>query len=118
VRSRIAIFCDGDFWHGHHWSERKKKLVRGANARYWISKIEGNIRRDMRNDGRLTRLGWKVVRWESDIVADVDRVARQVIGIARDPRRISLSHAAEGLCRFRDAEGGAPHTLRIERGLV
>ena len=25
VKSKIAIFCDGDFWHGNNWRLRKLK---------------------------------------------------------------------------------------------
>lgn len=32
ARARIAIFCDGDFWHGRDLEERVKKLARGHNA--------------------------------------------------------------------------------------
>lgn len=70
---RIAIFCDGDFWHGRNWSKRRTQLAAGHNAAYWIAKIEANIRRDSRTRERLQRSGWKVVRiWESDLKADTD----------------------------------------------
>src|SRR5437660_12578016 len=36
---RIAIFCDGDFWHGRRWAERRKELRRRASATYWIAHI-------------------------------------------------------------------------------
>ena len=35
---RVAVFCDGDFWHGRRWAVRKKKLARGSNAAYRIAK--------------------------------------------------------------------------------
>src|SRR5438445_7404155 len=31
-RSRVVVFCDGDFWHGRRWAQRKIKLARGWNA--------------------------------------------------------------------------------------
>ena len=46
VRQRLAVFCDGDFWHGRKWNLRKEKLARGSNAEYWVAKIEANIARD------------------------------------------------------------------------
>lgn len=77
---KVAVFCDGDFWHGRDWAERKLKLARGTNAEYWISKIQYNIDRDRRQERELARRGWIVVRcWGGDIrsnvAAEADRVA-------------------------------------------
>ena len=33
-RERIAVFCDGDFWHGRELEARLKKLATGHNAPY------------------------------------------------------------------------------------
>ena len=66
----VVVFCDGDFWHGKDWAERRNALARGANAEYWIGKIEGNMERDRRNNEVLRSEGWTVLRfWESDILA-------------------------------------------------
>jgi DNA mismatch endonuclease (patch repair protein) len=62
-RSRIAIFVDGDFWHGWRFPAWRLKL-----SEHWERKIEGNIRRDARNFRALRRAGWKVVRlWEHQV---------------------------------------------------
>lgn len=53
---RIAIFCDGEFFHGYHWDIKKQKL--GHNRDYWIRKIERNITRDSETDSRLLAMGW------------------------------------------------------------
>src|SRR5437762_1327736 len=45
-RHRIAVFCDGDFWHGRYWRKRKAKLTAGWNASYWVAKIDRNRQRD------------------------------------------------------------------------
>src|SRR5438045_3086924 len=37
--SRVAVFCDGDFWHGRAWRTRRVKLMGGSNSRYWVAKI-------------------------------------------------------------------------------
>ena len=66
----IAVFCDGDFWHGKDWEAKKHKLRN--NREYWIEKIERNIRRDCETNKRLNAMGWTVVRfWGSDIRKDV-----------------------------------------------
>lgn len=63
---RIAIFIDGEFWHGFNWEDKKNKIK--ANRAYWIPKIEGNIERDKKNVHLLENDGWKVLRfWESEI---------------------------------------------------
>lgn len=60
---RIAIFVDGDFWHGWRFPAWRLKL-----SEHWERKIEGNIKRDIRNFRTLRRSGWKVVRiWEHQI---------------------------------------------------
>jgi DNA mismatch endonuclease (patch repair protein) len=72
-RARVVVFCDGDFWHGRRWQQRREKLARGANALYWTAKIAANVARDRRNTRALQRAGWTVVRlWETDILRDVD----------------------------------------------
>jgi len=71
TKQRVAVFCDGDFWHGRDWPARKRKLHKGANALCWTKKIGANIQRDRLLDQDLKRLGWKVLRlWESDILED------------------------------------------------
>ncbi|HET8798560.1 MAG TPA: very short patch repair endonuclease [Thermoanaerobaculia bacterium] len=78
-RARVAVFVDGDFWHGRNWEERRTKLQHGANAAYWIPKIEANIARDRFTTAALKRLGWKVARlWETDVLANPLRAANRV----------------------------------------
>ena len=74
-RARLAIFCDGDFWHGHNWAIRgygslEEELKRYSKA--WADKILRNIQRDKDVNQKLKVLGWQVLRiWESDIKKDV-----------------------------------------------
>lgn len=35
---RIAIFCDGEFFHGKDWEMLKPRLENGNNSAYWIKK--------------------------------------------------------------------------------
>lgn len=77
---RIAVFCDGDFWHGKDWGARRRKLSKGANPDYWIAKIERNRRRDRENTAKLEASGWVVLRfWESEIHKDVESVADKIL---------------------------------------
>ena len=61
---KIAIFCDGEFWHGRNWAERKKDHK--TNCEFWHSKIEKNIERDKDVNARLNLEGWTVfIFWET-----------------------------------------------------
>ena len=85
VRHRVAVFCDGDFWHGRHWRTRKAKLAAGWNASYWVAKIDRNRRRDRQVTRRLRVLGWTVVRvWESEVRRDPVRAAAKILDIVGD----------------------------------
>ncbi len=83
TKKKIAIFVDGDFWHGNNWRLRKLKS-RAAEfsddkKQYWITKIKKNMARDKRNNRELKKRGWKVLRfWESDIKKDSQKVVRDV----------------------------------------
>ncbi len=82
--ARLAVFCDGDFWHGRNLRRRLKKLAAGHNGPYWIAKIRSNVDRD-RRVGRLLRdSGWKVLRfWEADVLTNPERAAKAVLRATR-----------------------------------
>jgi DNA mismatch endonuclease, patch repair protein len=68
--ARVAVFCDGDFWHGRNWRRLSLQLRKRANPEYWCQKIRSNRARDRRITALLERLGWLVIRlWEKDIHA-------------------------------------------------
>jgi DNA mismatch endonuclease (patch repair protein) len=76
---RLAVFCDGDFWHGRNLRGRLSKLKRGHNASYWLAKIKGNVLRDRRQTRALEAAGWQVLRvWETDVLTSVDAIAGQI----------------------------------------
>jgi DNA mismatch endonuclease (patch repair protein) len=82
--ARVAVFCDGDFWHGRNWTALRKRLAHRANANYWIAKIAYNIRRDAHQRRALRKLGWAVLRfWESDITKNPQRVADRIRSVVR-----------------------------------
>jgi DNA mismatch endonuclease (patch repair protein) len=77
-RAQVAVFVDGDFWHGWKFDEWREKL-----APYWQAKIDRNMERDRLNFEALQAMGWTVIRlWEHEVRADtaacVDRVERAV----------------------------------------
>lgn len=76
VKQKIGIFIDGDFWHGRGFDRKKSKLPK----KYWIPKIEENIRRDRRVNRRLKKEGWKIFRiWESDARKNLEKPLKIVI---------------------------------------
>jgi len=78
TKYKIAIFVDGEFWHGHDWENRKERLK--ANREYWIEKIEENIARDKRNDKLLEEQGWIPLHfWEKEVKKDVGRCVTHII---------------------------------------
>lgn len=90
-RARVVVFCDGDFWHGRSWADRREKLRAGANSKYWIRKIKANMARDLWHNKKLEKLGWKVLRfWESEILEDDTRVARTIVQFVRFPRTLKV----------------------------
>lgn len=77
--ARVAVFCDGDFWHGRNWRKLSRQLRRRANAAYWRHKIRTNMLRDLGITQLLTDQGWYVIRiWEGDVNADPERAALRV----------------------------------------
>lgn len=77
LKQCIAIFCDGEFWHGYDW-QNKKQLIR-SNKEYWVKKIEGNIRRDALINKQLKEQGWTVIRfWEKDIEKNIDACINRI----------------------------------------
>lgn len=78
----LAIFVDGDFWHGNNWKIRGLRSQEDEFKRYskyWKEKISKNIERDRIVTKRLKKEGWKVMRfWESDILKDVNKCATKI----------------------------------------
>jgi DNA (cytosine-5)-methyltransferase 1 len=75
----LAIFIDGDFWHGHQYQARGFESVQAQlfgvhNAEYWTTKISRNVGRDFQNTSALLTAGWRVLRfWESNIRKSLDK---------------------------------------------
>lgn len=77
-KMKIAIFCDGEFWHGRNWEERKKDHK--SNCNFWYSKIERNIERDRVVNAELHRQGWKIFRfWETEITKESDKCLNRIL---------------------------------------
>jgi G:T-mismatch repair DNA endonuclease (very short patch repair protein) len=91
------VFCDGDFWHGRDWLQRRRRLAKGSNAPYWLDKIATNRMRDRRVNRQIRRRGWTVVRiWETDILADSQRELSKVVA---EVNRISMARPRRSVKR-------------------
>lgn len=85
-RYRLAIFVDGEFWHGKSYDggdyasrkyhSLKEQLNHSNNSDFWKRKIERNMQRDLEVEAELNGLGWTVIRfWSRDVLRDPDLCA-------------------------------------------
>ena len=66
-KKRVAVFVDGEFWHGHPSLGR----IPETNSDFWRGKIERNKERDRLVNKTLENKGWKVVRiWQHELKSD------------------------------------------------
>lgn len=74
-KEKVAVFVDGDFWHGYRLPAWEHKL-----SDFWRDKIGTNRKRDQRNFGKLRRMGWKVVRiWQHEVKRDLEACITRII---------------------------------------
>jgi DNA mismatch endonuclease (patch repair protein) len=82
---RVAVFVDGDFWHGNpaEWRRRgfesMEQQFPEAKRERWTAKLERNVERDREVTAALEKAGWTVVRlWESEVRANPELAADRV----------------------------------------
>ncbi|MBN1584752.1 DUF559 domain-containing protein [Candidatus Uhrbacteria bacterium] len=81
---KIAVFIDGDFWHGWRYPLWRHKMPN----EFWRGKIEGNRARDRRNSAKLRKQGWKVMRvWEHQIKNNQEETIAKIVEFIRFNRR-------------------------------
>ena len=79
TKYKIAIFCDGEFFHGKDWEVLKPRLEKSNNSEFWISKISRNRERDDEVNKKLLFYGWTVVRfWGNDIKNNLDECLKVI----------------------------------------
>jgi len=79
TKYKIAIFCDGEFFHGKDWETLKPRLEKSTNSDFWISKISRNRERDDNINKELLFKGWTVIRfWGKDISKHTDECVRVI----------------------------------------
>ncbi len=79
-QAKVAVFVDGDFWHGWRLPAWEHKL-----SRFWRDKLRGNRTRDQRNFRRLRAAGWTVIRlWQHQLKHPANCVSRVIKALGLD----------------------------------
>jgi len=64
-RKKLAVFIDGDFWHGR---EINRVIAKHGRESSWVIKLERTMTRDSEQERELVQSGWSVLRvWESEV---------------------------------------------------
>lgn len=92
TREQIAIFVDGDYWHGRILQEAGidalRQSLKTSNREFWAAKLQRNHKRDLAVTGQLEQRGWLVVRfWESDLKKDINAAVRTILAAIQDRRQ-------------------------------
>lgn len=84
-RRKVAVFVDGDFWHGNpdEWRRRGYDSMEAqfpASKRdHWTTKLKRNVARDAEVNEALRQQGWHVVRvWESDVQTNIGAAVERI----------------------------------------
>ena len=73
--AKVAVFIDGDFWHGFRFPLWCKSL-----SGFWQEKIAETRARDLRNFRKLRAMGWIVIRiWQHQVEREFDRCIRRIV---------------------------------------
>ena len=79
TKVRVAVFLDGDFWHGYDFSTWQHKV-----SDFWKTKISNTIKRDARNDQRLREMGWTVIHlWQHDLKRNYEASIEEIVSTVR-----------------------------------
>lgn len=117
--AKIAIFCDGEFWHGRNWEVRK--YDHKSNCDFWYSKIERNIERDKEVNAELKKQGWQVFRFlETEITKKPDVCLNMILNYmnkkATADNKISITRMCGGGKYSLQMYG--PHSLREDGTII
>lgn len=84
---KIAIFVDGEFFHGKDWDTLKKRL--NNNKEFWHKKIERNMERDREVNKYLQDRGWTVIRfWCKEIKSNLNNCIKIIEGAIYEAKKI------------------------------
>lgn len=76
TKHKIAVFCDGTFWHGKDGDGSQV----ATNTKFWKNKIQRNKERDLEATITLRDAGWKVLRfWDDEIISNLDECKNKIL---------------------------------------
>jgi DNA mismatch endonuclease, patch repair protein len=80
IKARVAVFLDGDFWHGYRFPAWNHKV-----SKFWKIKISKNRARDKRNHRKLRNMGWTVIRiWQHQIKRDFSACIDKIVAAVQE----------------------------------
>ncbi len=97
VGRRVAVFVDGEFWHGKKLSAERLAEM----PEYWRRKIHRNVERDARVNDALCADGWRVVRATDRVIA------RDLRGVADVVERMAMGHQVNNVPNGVEVHGGS-----------
>ena len=75
VKQKIAIFCDGCYWHGCPVCQK----IPASNKDFWLKKFDDNKKRADIVNCKLKDEGWGVLRfWGHEIKNDLERIILEI----------------------------------------
>lgn len=75
AKKKVAVFVDGDFWHGWRLPAWEHKL-----SPFWKEKLRTNRKRDRRNFRKLRSLGWRVIRiWQHQLRQNREKCIQRIL---------------------------------------
>ena len=78
-KARVAVFVDGDFWHGYRFPSWEDKV-----SDFWKKKISKNRERDAANHRKLRQMEWTVIRlWQHEVEEDFDACIDRILAAVR-----------------------------------
>jgi DNA mismatch endonuclease, patch repair protein len=78
AKYKLAVFVDGEFWHGHHWEQKQAKIK--SNRAFWLPKIARNQQRDAEVNAQLAALGYTVLRfWQQEVEKNLGHCLWQIL---------------------------------------
>jgi DNA mismatch endonuclease (patch repair protein) len=82
-KARVAIFIDGDFWHGYRFPAWEDKI-----SDFWKMKIRKNRVRDQKNFRMLRKMGWRLIRiWQHELKRDPETSIDKIVSIVKGNQR-------------------------------
>jgi DNA mismatch endonuclease (patch repair protein) len=95
---RAIVLVHGCFWHQHQSASCRIVRKPKSHERYWLPKLQGNMRRDAQNLAKLRALGWRVmVVWECSLDRLNGLEARLRKFLESRPQRITVQETTRSL---------------------